>query len=160
MSDQLDDDGEEALEGSGDEVPIPDMPFEEAIVRPLMSELEVETDQGRALRRALLGMILLAQKENVSPGVAAFVDYLLLAFGPLREHFNDEDQHLLVRGHSVMVWAEQFEGEPGFMQLLLHQDAAHQLYREAWERRLSSLVEHGDESLRRQIRELLDEQFP
>ena len=65
-----------------------------AVTRALVSELTQEPDPEQALRKALLGVILLTQGE-VSDDVAPLFDYLLLEFLPLSQAFDNHRQPFL-----------------------------------------------------------------
>ena len=78
----------------------------DAVLTSLLKwDLELDEDDPRALRRALLGLIWLAQ-ENLtetpsSKLVSDYIEYLLTDFAPLAGCFR-EHKHFFVRGESVM----------------------------------------------------------
>jgi hypothetical protein len=79
----------------------------------MQQDLTMDEDETRALRRALLALIWLVQENlasDPSSGIAAdFIEYLLLRFPALAEHFDSEHRHCLVRGEDVM--RAQLDGE-------------------------------------------------
>lgn len=66
-------------------------PVNEKLTAALIAELGNETDDGLALRRALIHCALLTG-ESRDPAIRAFTDFLLLDFRPLAGEFAD-DKH-------------------------------------------------------------------
>jgi hypothetical protein len=96
--------------GEQDSQPLRDQPSHgeqllQLFVRHMMPELENETDERLALRKALLLLILCVQDE-AQFGTEELIQYLLGAFPPLATEF-DEHKHPLYRQHSAARAASQ-----------------------------------------------------
>lgn len=131
-----------------------EMTVDELVVYPLIEELHVTADaEPLALRKALLGLIFLVHEES-SPGVSALINYLLVLFPPVANHFNAEGLQPLMQSHDILLARDA----TGTLALHLHRDFTRRLHREAWERRLLPMVnEEYTEDWKKRVKEILDE---
>jgi hypothetical protein len=72
-----------------------------SLVSLFKQEIEQEADEARALRRALLTFTLVVQ-DDALPATRFLIDYLLLEFPPLADHFTAQHRHPLVAGEDVL----------------------------------------------------------
>ena len=63
------------------------------LVHKLVQELRQDTDEVRALRKAILGLLILMTSDRRA-SVELLNGYLLIEFGPLARSFSDHKHHL------------------------------------------------------------------
>jgi hypothetical protein len=76
------------------------MTLQELIVARMTRELSRTSDEGDALRRAIITLAILIGEDADEP-TRAFIEHLLLEFPPLAEHFTDHT-HPIIPGHKVV----------------------------------------------------------
>ncbi len=124
------------MAGPDVEEAVEDAPLDlaELFVLPLVEELHAETDAVVALRKALLGFIMIVD-ANSSGALGAFIHYLLAGFEPLIDHFDEDGRHSFIRGEDVMLVAEG-----GTPTLAIRKELAQSLRREWIEFRFRSIL--------------------
>lgn len=94
-----------------------------ALARAAVVDLIGETDEQRALRKALLLLVFMLQ-EQTDPGVTCFIDYLLAGFSPLTRWF-EQNHHPFVGDEHVF----RATLPDGHQALLIRRDYLHEAMR-------------------------------